>query len=102
LNHSSVANTRESGPYRKLVVYIVDPSECIPCRRLLEFFERIGYAKEKIEIRDARDHKKEVLWLTGGRAVVPVIVEPVSGRLMIGCPVDYEEFVRELERVIGL
>lgn len=97
----NAVKSRESGARKKLIVYIVDLSECIPCRRILEFFKILGYAEEDIEVRDAREHKKEVLWLTGGRPVVPVVVELASGRLMVGCPIEYEEFVKKLKHVIG-
>ncbi|MEM4035407.1 MAG: glutaredoxin domain-containing protein [Fervidicoccaceae archaeon] len=82
-----------------LVLYtLLGDERCLPCARILRFLETLGLLS-KVEVRDAREHKEELKWLTGGRTIVPVLLEPSSGKIMTGCPVDLSEFAIELERV---
>ena len=96
-----VEKLKEENKGKKLVVYIISDKKCIPCRRLLLFLKELGYNSNDIQIKDARKHKKELLWITGGRSVVPVILGSKTGKIMIGCPVDFKEFTSEFKHVIS-
>jgi len=86
---------------KKLVLYVAEG--CIPCARILKFLERSGASRTyAIEVVDARERKEELLWITGGRPTVPVLLDPETGRVMVGCPVEFEEFLIEFEKTFGL
>ncbi len=64
----------------------------------------INFAKEaglEYVIKYAEDELDYFLWLTNGKTVVPILVNLENGKVMIGCPVDYNEFLREIKRLVS-
>lgn len=65
---------------------------------MIHFVEKAGL---EYVIRYAEDELDYFLWLTNGKTVVPILVNHENGKVMIGCPVDYSEFLRELKRIVS-
>jgi len=63
--------------------------------RLISFLERAGC--RGLSIKDYRQFKEEIIELEGGSSLVPLVWNKSNNKLMVGCPVTYEEFLERLE-----
>lgn len=83
---------------KNLVIYITKKNKCIPCNRALKYLKRM---KLVFQVKYAEDEIDYFLWLTGGRTVVPLILNTQNGKLMIGCPTDFADFKREVSKLLS-
>ena len=87
------------GKNKKLLVYGVEG--CIPCERAISYLKELGMEFDYIDIGKDDDARLEVEIIEGGDLLLPLIVEPVSEQIAIGCPVEMEKFKREISRIFS-
>jgi len=81
-----------------IVLYIIkNEKKCIPCVRAKKYLDNLGV---RYVTKYAEDELDFLLWLTGGKSVVPVILNPLNGKVMIGCPLEYGEFKERVRSIL--
>jgi len=84
---------------KKIVVY--GAKNCIPCERALSFLDEMGIKYDYIDIDESEEAKATVEILEGGDLLLPLIINPITDQIAIGCPVDKEKFQQEIRRILS-
>ncbi len=82
----------------RLLVYVTH--DCIPCERVIRFLAGLGMVFEPRYVDEKSDYKEELEYWTSGKSIVPVIVNPLNARIMIGCPITMDEFIQRLTNLL--
>jgi len=51
-------------------------------------------------VKNAREHAEELSLITPSKTVVPVLICLDTGKLILGCPVEFEEFLNQLKNIV--
>ncbi|HEU97748.1 MAG: glutaredoxin family protein [Fervidicoccaceae archaeon] len=84
---------------KRLLVYGMEG--CIPCERAISYLKELGIEFDYVDIEKNSDARLDVEIIEGGDLLLPLIVEPVSEQIAIGCPVEMEKFKKEIWRILS-
>jgi glutaredoxin len=87
---------KDMGP-QDLVLYIIH--DCIPCERITRYLTSLGASFIIRYVEESKECDEELRTLTGS-TLVPVLLNRRNGRIMLGCPVDMDEFFKEFLSVL--
>lgn len=78
------------------LVVFVDSSS--PSRRILGFLTEAGC--EGHEVRYYKGHEDDIIMLEGGSSLLPLVWNKINNKIIVGCPLKFEEFLEKLEEVL--
>lgn len=83
----------------KIVVYVI--GNCLPCDRAVNYLNKAFIPYEIKRLESCEDPLiDEVMFYENGEAVLPLIINKDSEEISIGCPYYYEDFLKEIERLL--
>lgn len=78
-----------------LVVFVDESS---PSKRVLSFLEKA--CASSYEVRNYNECIDDILMLEGGSSLLPLIWNKNNNKIIVGCPLRYEDFLEKLRDIL--
>lgn len=79
------------------ILVFIDESP--PSKRILNYLQKAGC--NDFVVKNYKEHIEDILMLEAGSSLVPLVWNKKNNKIIVGCPLEYEDFLAKLKDLIS-